>query len=103
MFCTKVTPLGRDIAAFPVAPCFGKMLALSHQQNLMKYTICMVAALSVQEVLIETGIYGRVKNIWLEKHRKWAEDHLFFLGTLFRDLANVAPLLLSVPRLIQAL
>lgn len=51
-----VTALGRAISKFPVLPRFGKMLALSHQQGLLPYTICTVAALSVQEVLLETPI-----------------------------------------------
>lgn len=51
----KVTPLGRAIAKFPVLPKFGKMLALSHQQELLPYTICLVAVLSVQEVLLEVS------------------------------------------------
>jgi ATP-dependent RNA helicase DHX37/DHR1 len=38
---TKVTLLGRTIAAFPVHPRFGKMLALSCQHNVLPYTICM--------------------------------------------------------------
>lgn len=53
--CGKVTPLGKAIAKFPVLPRYGKMLALSHQQNLLPYTICLVAALSVQEVLLEVS------------------------------------------------
>ncbi|KYQ50329.1 putative ATP-dependent RNA helicase kurz [Trachymyrmex zeteki] len=73
IYCTKVTPLGRSIAAFPVSPRYGKMLALSHQHNLSKYTICMVAALSVQEVLIETlDMEGPTKSKWLQKRRYWA-------------------------------
>ncbi|XP_014479502.1 PREDICTED: probable ATP-dependent RNA helicase kurz [Dinoponera quadriceps] len=70
-YCAKVTPLGRSIAAFPVAPRYGKMLALSHQHNLLKYTICMVAALSVQEVLIE-ALGGPAKSKWLQIRRYWA-------------------------------
>ena len=35
---------------------FGKMLALSHQHGLAQHTITMVAALSMQEVLLETPI-----------------------------------------------
>ncbi|XP_055904771.1 probable ATP-dependent RNA helicase kurz [Eupeodes corollae] len=50
-----VTKLGQVISRFPVAPRFGKMLALSHQQNMLPYTVCLVAALSVQELLIEAG------------------------------------------------
>ncbi|XP_012532022.1 probable ATP-dependent RNA helicase kurz [Monomorium pharaonis] len=73
IYCAKVTPLGRSIAAFPVSPRYGKMLALSHQHNLSKYTICMVAALSVQEVLLEAfDTDGSAKSKWLETRRSWA-------------------------------
>lgn len=51
-----ITPLGRAMAAFPLAPRYGKMLALSHQHNLLPYTVAIVAALTVQEVLIETPL-----------------------------------------------
>lgn len=71
---SKVTDLGRTIAAFPVAPRFGKMLALSHQHGLLPYTICMVAALSVQEVLQEVSLSeespGNKK--WRLKRKAWA-------------------------------
>lgn len=48
----KVTSLGKAISGYPVLPRYGKMLALSHQHNLFEYMICIVAALSVQEVKI---------------------------------------------------
>lgn len=74
---TRVTSIGRAISAFPVAPRFGKMLALSHQQNLLPYTTCMVAALSVQEILIEVSAMDeneqKVKcNKWTAKRKTWA-------------------------------
>ncbi|CAH0595090.1 unnamed protein product [Chrysodeixis includens] len=47
----KVTPLGKAVSAFPLLPRYGKMLALSHQQNLLAYTIALVSALSVPEVM----------------------------------------------------
>ncbi|XP_024872377.1 probable ATP-dependent RNA helicase kurz isoform X1 [Temnothorax curvispinosus] len=73
IYCAKVTPLGRSIAAFPISPRYGKMLALSHQFNLLKYMICMVAALSVPEVLIETrDMEGPTKSKWLQTRRYWA-------------------------------
>ncbi|XP_029679744.1 probable ATP-dependent RNA helicase kurz [Formica exsecta] len=73
LYCAKVTLLGRSIATFPVIPRYGKMLALSHQHNLLTYTICMVAALSVQEVLIEAlGIDSSAKHKWLSMRRCWA-------------------------------
>ncbi|XP_030379655.1 probable ATP-dependent RNA helicase kurz [Scaptodrosophila lebanonensis] len=72
-----ITQLGRVISRFPVAPRFGKMLALSHQQQLLPYTICLVAALSVQEVLIEIGVQrdedvAPTANKFHEKRRSWA-------------------------------
>lgn len=78
----KVTPLGRSIAAFPVAPRYGKMLALSHQHNLLEYTVCMVAALSVQEVLMEAfEMDGNSRNKWLQMRRFWASTgNNLFLG-----------------------
>jgi len=82
MYCTKVTPLGRSIAVFPVSPRFGKMLTLSHQHNLLKYTICMVAALSVQEVLIEAFEEGPTKSKWQQMRHYWAgTGNSLLLGT----------------------
>ncbi|KAK7794474.1 hypothetical protein R5R35_004698 [Gryllus longicercus] len=54
-WAARITSLGQSMATFPVAPRFAKMLALSHQQDLLAYTICMVAALAVPEVLIDTA------------------------------------------------
>lgn len=75
MELTKVTPLGTAISAFPVAPRYGKMLALSHQHSLLPYTVCMVAALSVQEVLIEVSMseeQTEQKSKWFRKRMVWA-------------------------------
>lgn len=47
----EVTPLGKAVSAFPLLPRYGKMLALSHQQKLLPYTVTLVAALTVQEVM----------------------------------------------------
>uniref|UniRef100_A0A1Q3F0A1 RNA helicase n=1 Tax=Culex tarsalis TaxID=7177 RepID=A0A1Q3F0A1_CULTA len=71
---SKVTDLGKTIAAFPVAPRFGKMLALSHQHGLLPYTICMVAALSVQEVLQEVSLSEESpgNKRWRLKRKAWA-------------------------------
>ena len=52
----RITDLGKSMSRFPVAPCFSKMIALSGQHGLMPYTVAMVAALSVQEVLMETPV-----------------------------------------------
>nr|XP_049699205.1 probable ATP-dependent RNA helicase kurz isoform X1 [Helicoverpa armigera] len=47
----KVTPLGKAVSAFPLLPRYGKMLALSHQQDLLPYTIALVSALTVPELM----------------------------------------------------
>ncbi|XP_053667451.1 probable ATP-dependent RNA helicase kurz [Anopheles marshallii] len=74
---TRVTELGRTMAAFPVAPRFGKILALSHQHTLLPYAICLVAALSVQEVLEEVSLAEADDNTesgkrWRQKRKVWA-------------------------------
>ncbi|XP_026687448.1 probable ATP-dependent RNA helicase kurz [Diaphorina citri] len=51
-YCSKLTPLGEAMSLFPVSPRFAKMLCLSHQHSLLPYTIAIVAALSVQELLL---------------------------------------------------
>lgn len=76
---TRITALGKAISVFPVAPRFGKMLALSHQHNLLPYTVCLVAALSVQEVLIEVTTEDEDEKVckkskWTTKRKQWAGD-----------------------------
>lgn len=81
----KVTKLGKAISVFPVAPRFGKMLALSHQHDLLPYTVCLVAALSVQEVFQESlnesnpddGAEGESKS---KKNAKLIEKRLKWVG-----------------------
>ena len=47
-FTSTVTPLGKAVASFPVSPRFGKILALSHQHNLLPLSVALVSLLSVQ-------------------------------------------------------
>lgn len=58
----KVTDLGHLAAKYPVSPRFGKLLVLSRQHGLMPYSICLVAALSVQELLLETPVQKMIEN-----------------------------------------
>ncbi|NXN21385.1 DHX37 helicase, partial [Nycticryphes semicollaris] len=48
-----ISPLGRIMATFPVAPRYGKMLALSRQHNCLPYTITIVSAMTVRELFEE--------------------------------------------------
>jgi len=61
-FCSSVTKLGRCISTFPLAPRFGKMLALAHQHNLLPLALTLVSALTVQEVLMERTMPGDVEE-----------------------------------------
>ncbi|XP_063237576.1 probable ATP-dependent RNA helicase kurz [Bacillus rossius redtenbacheri] len=65
-FSSRLTPLGRSMAVFPVAPRFAKMLALGHQHGLLPYVVCAVAALSVQEVLAPSDKQSA------DRRRRWA-------------------------------
>lgn len=67
---SKVTELGRAVAVLPLAPRFGKMLALGHQHDLLPYAVCMVAALSVQELLL-TDEHSAGSKV-LQTRRAWA-------------------------------
>ncbi|CDW54905.1 ATP dependent RNA helicase DHX37 [Trichuris trichiura] len=48
----RITKLGRTVALLPLAPRYGKMVALACQQGLLAYAICLVSALSVREPLL---------------------------------------------------
>lgn len=45
-----ITPLGKAMASFPVAPRYAKMLALGKQQDCLPYIIAVVAAMTVREI-----------------------------------------------------
>ncbi|XP_010083530.1 PREDICTED: probable ATP-dependent RNA helicase DHX37, partial [Pterocles gutturalis] len=48
-----ISPLGRIMATFPVAPRYAKMLALSRQHDCLPYTIIIVSAMTVRELFEE--------------------------------------------------
>ncbi|XP_075032998.1 putative ATP-dependent RNA helicase DHX37 [Mixophyes fleayi] len=50
---SPITPLGRTMASFPVAPRYAKMLALGKQHECLPYIITIVAAMTVRELFEE--------------------------------------------------
>ncbi|XP_050408346.1 probable ATP-dependent RNA helicase DHX37 [Patella vulgata] len=74
---TKITPLGRGMAKFPVSPRYARILALGHQENLLPYVIAIVSALSVDELFIETPVPsektdGKQKQKTSQIRKLWA-------------------------------
>ncbi|KAK9876121.1 hypothetical protein WA026_011238 [Henosepilachna vigintioctopunctata] len=82
----KVTRLGSVVAKYPVQPRFGKMLALSRNYDIMPYTIYLVAALSVPQVLLNaptasTSDVAAVTKRWFDIRFTWANaGHSYLLG-----------------------
>lgn len=53
-----ITPLGRAMASFPVAPRYAKMLALGKQQDCLPYIIAVVSAMTVRELFEDFDRYA---------------------------------------------
>ncbi|XP_059683552.1 probable ATP-dependent RNA helicase DHX37 [Gavia stellata] len=77
-----ISPLGRIMATFPVAPRYAKMLALSRQHDCLPYTITIVSAMTVRELFEEfdrpavseeetTKLKGKKARL-LQMQRIWA-------------------------------
>ncbi|KAF2765088.1 P-loop containing nucleoside triphosphate hydrolase protein [Teratosphaeria nubilosa] len=47
-----ITETGREIMAYPVSPRYGKMLLLARRNEMVPYTIAVVAALAVGEIFV---------------------------------------------------
>ncbi|XP_063820666.1 probable ATP-dependent RNA helicase DHX37 isoform X2 [Pseudophryne corroboree] len=50
---SPITPLGRTMASFPVAPRYAKMLSLGRQHDCLPYIITIVASMTVRELFEE--------------------------------------------------
>ena len=72
------------MAAYPLAPRYAKMLLLSQQHDLLQLSITLVAALSVQELVLDQPAdseAGDTHRKWLGQRRSWAgTGHSLLLG-----------------------
>ncbi|KFV76813.1 putative ATP-dependent RNA helicase DHX37, partial [Struthio camelus australis] len=95
-----ITPLGRVMATFPVAPRYAKMLALSRQHDCLPYTVTIVSAMTVRELFEEfdrpavseeeTAKLKGKKGKLLQMQRIWAGQGLMQkLGDLMVMLGAV--------------
>ncbi|KAM6930543.1 putative ATP-dependent RNA helicase DHX37 [Xenentodon cancila] len=66
-----ITPLGRAMASFPVAPRYAKMLSLGKQQDCLPYVIAAVAAMTVRELFedLDRPAHSEDENAKLAQHR----------------------------------
>ncbi|XP_017870908.1 PREDICTED: probable ATP-dependent RNA helicase kurz [Drosophila arizonae] len=90
----RVTTLGETIACFPLAARFGKIIALSTQLDLMPYTVCMVAALSVPELFITPDGVKPEDERHMPTMMKWG--HYKFRSGEFYKLGDPMMLLRTV-------
>ncbi|PIO73561.1 helicase protein [Teladorsagia circumcincta] len=64
----RITPLGRTLSVFPLAPAYAKVIAMANQHDLMPYAILLIAALSVREPLVPvSSIRGQTDEETKEK------------------------------------
>ncbi|KAJ8313105.1 hypothetical protein KUTeg_010478 [Tegillarca granosa] len=80
---TKITPLGRAMSCFPVAPRYAKMLSLGHQHDLLPYVVAIVAALSPDSLKQRLQHMIQVKKVWA------GTGHSLLLGDLMVMLKAV--------------
>jgi len=84
LWSSKITALGRAMAAYPLAPRYAKMLLLSHQHGLAELCITLVAALSVQELMLDQPGEqnpGETFKKWIAQRRAFAGvGNLLLLG-----------------------
>ncbi|XP_064461234.1 probable ATP-dependent RNA helicase DHX37 [Ornithodoros turicata] len=75
---SRVTPLGRAMSCFPVSPRYAKMLAVSHQHNLLPYTVAVVSAMTVQELFYDPAVseHGQAH----ENHKRWKKVREMWAG-----------------------
>jgi ATP-dependent RNA helicase DHX37/DHR1 len=61
----KITQIGRSLAVLPVAPRFGKMLALGNQGGCLHFAVAVVASLCVEELFfsLDTDMTADENNI----------------------------------------
>ncbi|XP_033828283.1 probable ATP-dependent RNA helicase DHX37 [Periophthalmus magnuspinnatus] len=95
-----ITPLGRAMASFPVAPRYAKMLALGKQQDCLPYVIAVVAAMTVREIFedldrpasseAESGKLTQRRARLTQMRRLWAgQGGALLLGDLMVMLGAV--------------
>ncbi|XP_038059297.1 probable ATP-dependent RNA helicase DHX37 [Patiria miniata] len=69
-FGTRITPLGKTMACFPVSPCYARMIAIGRQEGCLPYIIALVSALTVREIFEVGDLQSDVAEELKEEQRK---------------------------------
>lgn len=78
-----ITALGKTMNTFPVSPRFGRILSLSAQQNLLKFTISIVSACTVRELVdVDNDKIKSLKDIWADGTKAQLGDLLILLSII---------------------
>ncbi|XP_072034599.1 probable ATP-dependent RNA helicase DHX37 [Amphiura filiformis] len=82
-FGTRVTPVGKAMACFPVSPCYAKMIAMGEQENCLPYVIALVSALTVREIFDVSDMQTKTdeeKSEHRKKHARIAKNKQVWAG-----------------------
>ena len=80
----KITPLGKLMTQFPVAPRYSKMLSLANQHELLAYVVALVSALSVQQMFVDVGDIEDENEAKQTRHTKSRAARLKWTGVVRR-------------------
>jgi ATP-dependent helicase HrpA len=75
----RLTPLGRDIAAFPVDPHLARMILQAHDEGAPAEVLIIVAFLSIQDVRERPAEKAEAADL---AHKQWADPTSDFLTIL---------------------
>lgn len=54
----RITSLGKTLAVFPLAPAYGKVIAMANQNGILPYAISLISALSGKFFIIFRNIFN---------------------------------------------
>jgi len=75
----KLTPIGRDLAAFPVDPHLARMLVQAHKEGALPDVLILVAFLSMQDVRERPAEKAEAADL---AHKQWVDPKSDFLTIL---------------------
>jgi ATP-dependent helicase HrpA len=75
----RLTPMGRDITAFPIDPHLARMILQAHKEGALNEVLTLVAFLSIQDVRERPAEKADAADL---AHKQWADPTSDFLAIL---------------------